>query len=174
MEKEKKVKKYLTETAELKKVVLRQKQVLHFTAGLAEALMKADKNLITQAEKIHQPIKIDLAKEEEALKRSGRMPKGETARVSLELYKQGKSIAEIAKERNLAFTTIEGHLSDFIPTGEVEVNELISPSRLETIMALLREEKQMPNSGLIKSKLPHDFSYGEIKIAMKYWEKQNA
>jgi hypothetical protein len=172
MKKEKKVKKYLNETAELKKVILRQKQVLQHTLELAEGLMKADKDLMLQAEKIHQPIKIDLAKEEEAVKRSGRLPKGETARVSLELYKQGKSIADIAKERNLAFTTIEGHLADFIPTGEVEVHELISPSRLETIMAHLKEEKVLPNSGVLKSKLPNDFSYGEIKIAMKYWEKK--
>ena len=171
MKKEKKVKKYLNETMELKKMILRQKQILQHTVELAEALTKADKDLMMQAEKIHQPIKIDLIKEEEAVRKSGRLPKGETARVSLEFYKQGKSIAEIAKERNLAFTTIEGHLSEFITTGEVEVHELISPSRLETIMAVLKEEKVLPNSGLLKSKLPNDFSYGEIKAAMKYWEK---
>jgi hypothetical protein len=174
MKKEKKVKKYLNEVAEIKKLVLRQKQVLQHTLELAEGLMKADRDLMAQAEKIHKPIKIDLAKEEEAVKRSGRLPKGETARVSLQLYKEGKSIAEIAKERNLAFTTIEGHLSDFIPTGEVEVNELVSPSRLETILSVLKEEKGLPNSGLIKSKLPNDFSYGEIKAAMKYWEKEHS
>jgi hypothetical protein len=173
MKKEKKVKRYLNETAELKKVILRQKQVLHHTLELAEALMKADKDLMLQAEKIHQPIKIDLAKEEEAVKRSGRLPKGETARVSLELYKQGKSIAEIAKERNLAFATIEGHLSEFITTGEVEVHELISPARLETILSVLKEEKELPNSGTIKARLPNDFSYGEIKAAMKYWENNS-
>jgi hypothetical protein len=39
-------------------------------------------------------------------------------------------------------------------------------------VALLKEEKALPNSGVLKSKLPNDFSYGEIKIAMKYWEKQ--
>jgi hypothetical protein len=174
MKKEKKVKRYLNETAELKKIILRQKQVLQHTLELAEALMKADKDLMVQAEKIHQPIKIDLAKEEEDVKRSGRLPKGETARVSLQLYKEGKNIAEIAKERNLAYTTIEGHLSDFITTGEVEVHELISPSRLETVLSILKEEKGMPNSGLIKSKLPNDFSYGEIKAAMKYWEKEQS
>jgi hypothetical protein len=120
MKKEKKVKKYLSETAELKKVVLRQKQVLNRTLELAEGLMKADKDLMLQAEKIHQPIKIDLAKEEEAVKRSGRLPKGETARVSLQLYKDGKTISQIAAERNLTYNTIEGHLSEFITTGEVE------------------------------------------------------
>ena len=170
MKKEKKVKKYLSETAELKKVVLRQKQVLNRTLELAEGLMKADKDLMLQAEKIHQPIKIDLAKEEEAVKRSGRLPKGETARVSLQLYKDGKTISQIAAERNLTYNTIEGHLSEFITTGEVEVHELISPSKLETVLEILKTEKVLPNSGILKSKLPNDFSYGEIKAAMKYWE----
>src|SRR5215213_522006 len=171
MKKEKKVKRYLNETAEIKKVILRQKQVLQHTLELAEALMKADKDLMSQAEKIHQPIKIDLAKEEEAVKRSGRLPKGETARVSLQLYKEGKTISEIAAERSLTYSTIESHLSEFIPTGEVEVHELISPSKLETVMAVLKEEKVPPSSGVLKSKLPNDFSYGEIKAAIRYWEK---
>ena len=171
MKKEKKVKKYLNETAELKKVVLRQKQVLQRTLELAEGLMKADKDLVLQAEKIHQPIKIDLGKEEEAVKSSGRLPKGETARMSLQLYKDGKTISEIAGQRNLTYSTIESHLSEFIPTGEVEVHELISPSKLETVLEILKTEKVLPNSGILKSKLPNDFSYGEIKAAMKYWEK---
>ena len=145
-------------------------QVLQRTLELAEGLMKADKDLVLQAEKIHQPIKIDLAKEEEAVKRSGRLPKGETARVSLQLYKEGKTISQVAAERNLTYSTIESHLSEFITTGEVEVHELISPSKLETVLEILRAEKLLPNSGILKSKLPNDFSYGEIKAAIKYWE----
>lgn len=172
MKKEKKVKRYLNETAVLKRIVLRQKQILQNTFHLAEALMKADKDLMLQAENIHRPVKIDLSKaEEDAFKRTAKLPKGETARISLQLYKNGKTISEIATERNLSFTTIEGHLADFIPSGEIEVNELISPTRLETIMSLLKEEKEIPSSGIIKSKLPNDFSYGEIKVAMRYWEK---
>lgn len=171
MKKEKKVKRYLNEVAEIKKVVLRQKQILQHTLELAEALLKSDKDLVLQAEKIHQPIKIDLAKEEEAVKRSGRLPKGETAKVSLELYKEGKTISEIAAERNLTYSTIEGHLSEFIVTGEVEVHEIISPSKLETVISVLKQEKILPSSGILKSKLPNDFSYGEIKAAIKYWEK---
>jgi ATP-dependent exoDNAse (exonuclease V) alpha subunit len=62
MKKEKKVKRYLNEVAEIKKVILRQKQILQHTLELAEGLMKADKDLLLQAEKIHQPNKIDLAK----------------------------------------------------------------------------------------------------------------
>jgi hypothetical protein len=52
----------------------------------------------------------------------------------------------------------------------VEVHEIISLSKLETIMAILKDEKMVPSSGILKSKLPNDFSYGEIKAAIRYWE----
>jgi hypothetical protein len=51
------------------------------------------------------------------------------------------------------------------------VHELISPSEVrKPVLEILKTEKVLPNSGILKSKLPNDFSYGEIKAAMKYWE----
>ncbi|TDA80716.1 helicase, partial [Halomonas marinisediminis] len=41
--------------------------------------------------------------------------RGETKRISLDLYKKGKSIEEIALERELNENTIFGHLASFIP-----------------------------------------------------------
>ncbi len=41
-----------------------------------------------------------------------------TAAVSLELYKNGQSVAEIAKSRNLAESTIETHLGQALENGE--------------------------------------------------------
>ena len=41
-----------------------------------------------------------------------------TAQVTLELYRSGKSVSEIAKERNLTESTIENHLAAAISNGE--------------------------------------------------------
>lgn len=170
--KEKKIKRYLNDLAELKRVFLRQKQVLEHTLQLAEALLHADEDLLLRAQNIYQPLPVALKEEEETVKKS-KLPKGETARLSLQLYKEGKTVLEIARERNLSYVTIEGHLASFITTGEVDVHELIAPQKLETILALLKEETVLPPSSVLKSKLSNDFSYGEIKAAMKYWEKEN-
>lgn len=170
--KEKKVKKYLNELLELKRVFLRQKQVLQHTLQLAEALLHADEDLLLRAQEIHQPQLVEVKEEEEAVKKAGRLPKGETARLSLQLYKEGKTVLQIAQERNLSYITIEGHLASFIPTGEVDVHELIPSDKLERIMELLKKETLPPTSSELKAKLPDDFSYGEIKAALKYWEKE--
>ena len=52
--------------------------------------------------------------------------KGDTKKLSLELFKAGKSIEDIAEERNLNQNTIFGHLASFIPTGEIAVTDLIT------------------------------------------------
>jgi uncharacterized protein YpbB len=157
---------------ELKRVIIRQQQVLQQTTELAKALMNASNDLLAKAQEIHHPKTIEI-KEEEEVKRINKLPKGETARLSLQLYKEGKTILQIATERNLSYSTIEGHLAGFILTGEVEVHQLISPSKLERVLQLLKDEKAPPASSMLKSKLDADFSYGEIKAALKYWEKEH-
>jgi len=55
-------------------------------------------------------------------------PKTPSKEISLELYQQGKTIEEIAVERNLAISTIAGHLAEFIE-NEVDIDEFISEER---------------------------------------------
>ncbi len=58
-----------------------------------------------------------------------------TKMISLELFNQGLSIAEIAGHRSLAPSTIEGHLAEFVKTGEVAIDRLVLPQK----QALIRE-----------------------------------
>ncbi|MCK5401213.1 MAG: HRDC domain-containing protein, partial [Flavobacteriaceae bacterium] len=51
--------------------------------------------------------------------------KEDTKKVSLKLYKNGKTIGEIAKERGLTKNTIEGHLASFITSGEIKITDLM-------------------------------------------------
>ena len=44
----------------------------------------------------------------------------DTKRVSLDLYKSGRTIDQIAAERNLKPGTIEGHLAYFIARGDLD------------------------------------------------------
>ena len=45
---------------------------------------------------------------------------------SFRLYKEGKAVDEIAKERNLTIQTIEGHLSHYVSIGDINIEELVS------------------------------------------------
>ena len=57
----------------------------------------------------------------------------DTYAVSLKMFRSGKAIDEIAAERGLALSTMETHLTRFIPTDEVKLEELVSADKIERI-----------------------------------------
>ena len=86
--------------------------------------------------------------------------------ISYELYKQGKTIEEIAQERELVKGTIEGHLASYVESGHLDVNELIKPMRLDKILNIYNTGITKPKE--IKDQLSADFTYSEIKLAQAY------
>ena len=48
-------------------------------------------------------------------------------------------MTEIARQRDLAFSTIEGHLAGFVTTGEVGILDIIDEIKLGKILALVEE-----------------------------------
>jgi ATP-dependent DNA helicase RecQ len=100
-------------------------------------------------------------------KRTKRDKKGEnTYTTSLKMFKDGMSVSEIASERNLAKSTIENHLVRFIPTGEIQLEELVDVEKIEVIRDAIYEIN--PENGIspIKEFLGEDFSYGEIRAVV--------
>jgi ATP-dependent DNA helicase RecQ len=92
---------------------------------------------------------------------------GDTRRLSLEMFRQGKGVSEIAKERNFVASTIEGHLASFIPTGEFNIYDLIPERKVTEILEVL--DQVGGNSALpIKERLGEDYSFGEIRTVMNY------
>jgi ATP-dependent exoDNAse (exonuclease V) alpha subunit len=96
-----------------------------------------------------------------------RLPKGESYRLTLELFRKGYDIETIAQERNLAQSTIEGHLASHVLTGEIAVEELLSEKKAQVILPLLENEEGATLSE-IKQKLGDDFSYYEIRVAVNH------
>jgi uncharacterized protein YpbB len=74
---------------------------------------------------------------------------------------------EIAQQRNLAFSTIEGHLAGFIATGEVDILDIVDKIKLDKILALI-EENPVTISSELKKRLGDDFSYNQVKAVMNY------
>ncbi|MFT3948673.1 MAG: helix-turn-helix domain-containing protein [Agriterribacter sp.] len=101
-------------------------------------------------------------KEKTAIKNNA--AKADTKAVSFDLYKQGKSIAAIAEERKFTVQTIEGHLSHFIESGELSVNEFLPDEKQQRIIKVYHQNKE---AGLtqMKEQLP-DISFGELRMMM--------
>ena len=92
--------------------------------------------------------------------------KGDTKKISLELYKKGKSIQEIADERELNFTTITGHLANFISSGEVNITDLISERHYKELNELI-PKASFENLSDLKHQLDDKYTYGEIRLVLE-------
>jgi PIF1-like helicase/Helix-turn-helix domain/HRDC domain/Helicase len=105
------------------------------------------------------------ALKEKGLREKNAVTKTDTKTISFNLYKEGKSIAAIAAERNLTVGSIETHLIPFILDGEIEINDLVSTKKQQLILDAVAIHGALSHKTLIEN-LPADFTYGEIKMVL--------
>ncbi|MBQ5424374.1 MAG: HRDC domain-containing protein, partial [Bacteroidales bacterium] len=79
----------------------------------------------------------ELEKLPEPKKAKPKPSKGDSFKKSFEMFKQGMSVADIAKERSLVESTVYSHLTRFIKTGEIQPEELIGKEKFSEIMDFL-------------------------------------
>ena len=91
--------------------------------------------------------------------------KPDTKELSLELFQDGKSIAEIAAERKMAVGTIEGHLAHYVALQEIDAADILGAKKLEKILQAIKVLQTM-NIAPIRSHLGNKFTFGEIKIGV--------
>lgn len=90
----------------------------------------------------------------------------DTYRISLEMYRDGRSIADIARERGIQPSTVENHLARFIPTGEIQIHELVALPKIETIRNAVVKFNDAGALSPIKEFLGDDYTYGEIRAVI--------
>ncbi|MEA3417569.1 MAG: helix-turn-helix domain-containing protein [Thermodesulfobacteriota bacterium] len=89
----------------------------------------------------------------------------DTKQTSFDMFNNGLTIAQIAQERGLVQSTIEGHLSFFVEKGKLDINKLLSPEKQQ---AIEKELDRDHNNSLseVKNALGNDYSYGEIRMML--------
>ena len=102
-------------------------------------------------------------------KRAGKEKSSEkkidTKIISYNLYKEGKTIVEIAKERNFSTATIEGHLAHFVGSGDIDINNFVSKQKQEQIKKAAAIHGTVSHKTLLDN-LPEGTTYGEIKMVL--------
>lgn len=95
--------------------------------------------------------------------------KKNTKLLTFELLKSGLTIEEIAKERKMATSTIEGHLAHFIGTGELSIAEFVDNSKVKLISDYFSSSG---NTSLNQAKdaLGETISYADLKYVLKHLE----
>ncbi len=90
-------------------------------------------------------------------------PKIDTRKITLDLFREGKSAAEIAKIRDYAVSTIEGHLARLVKQGDIAVSDLVEENKLERIKKVLQNLGKDVSLADAKQQLGDDFSYAELR-----------
>jgi nucleoside-triphosphatase THEP1 len=109
---------------------------------------------------------------EEPKKKSAKAVKVEKERiisdsVSFELFNNGHSIAEIAKERGITVSTIETHLGKYVESGEIGIQNIISKEKIDLISEYYLNN-QLSGIGQAKEALGDDISYSEIRFFLRH------
>ena len=92
--------------------------------------------------------------------------------ISLELFQGGKTIPEIAKDRTLAVSTIEGHLAYFVGTGKLSIDRVIEPQKTKEILEYL-ENHRVIGINEIRTALGNKYNYAEIRFVLKHLESMS-
>ena len=88
--------------------------------------------------------------------------------LSFQLFEEGKTIPEIAKERGLVTETIFGHLAKFAEQGLLDLTRIFDKQKIKTF------EKEFKNNSHEtlndwKKALPNDFEFNEIRLLMNHF-----
>ncbi|TVR80882.1 MAG: helicase [Chitinophagaceae bacterium] len=158
------VKSYLNELKELDAVFYKQHQSVHKALSMCKTIST---NHQPDNESIHTRELDENRKKSEVKIKSGKPKKGESRELSFNLYKSNNSIEETAKERGLAITTIEGHLSYYVSEGKLDVLDFLSKEKLNNILKASETlETEMLNE--IKQHLGDEYTYTDLRFAIAY------
>lgn len=85
---------------------------------------------------------------------------------TLSFFQKGLTIEDIAAKRKLNKGIIEDHLTSFIKTGEITLNQLVGPEKVALITGL---RHRYPDWSVheLRRKLGSDFSFGEIRAVLE-------
>lgn len=112
--------------------------------------------------------KVEIPEEETTPKEKTKPQKGDSHRLSLTLFNEGKTVKEIAAERNLSPTTVEGHLVSFILTGEIDIVQLVPDSKVQYLLPILKGIDTKTSLSDIKEKMPKECTYMDIRAILNY------
>ena len=158
----KKVKKYLKELIEIQQGLVEiNKQIVK--TGLLFSSVANNEMLSKEALENASAYKEQIDNFAEAQN----VPKNSTHEITFELYQDGKSIEEIAIDRGLTPTTIEGHLAKFVASGKLAVTDFMPEKDVEIIIA---KAKELGHNQLnpLKVALNHAYEFPQLKMAVAH------
>lgn len=95
--------------------------------------------------------------------------KGDTkvrsSQLSYDMFISGMPVSEIAEERGLTKSTIDGHLAEFVESGKIEIERIVPPEKIQRITEyfLKADNKALSTA---RQALGEEVSYAELRMVL--------
>ena len=150
------------------------KQTYEAKQDLLESMMEEDFTITNYLTRKQEAILNSIGDETERKRRKRRETKDSPAANKIStyeqsyiLYKAGKSIEEIAKERGLTEGTIQGHLVPYINNGDIKLEDVIEEKKINIIKRIAKAVGRENGIKPIKEQCPSDITYNDINLVIK-------
>lgn len=120
------------------------------------------------------PKKLKTPKKSATVVKQAKEKKEDTKVTTFKLYKQGMSVKEIAKERDLNQQTIVRHLAHYVAKGMISVDELVPAAKSDAIRDALSSLGSVKSLAAIKEACPSDVTYQDIVLVIASTESPGA
>lgn len=90
----------------------------------------------------------------------------DTYSTSLDMFKSGLLVEQIAEARGIARSTVEMHLVRFLDSGEIQLEDIVEPAKIKSIRDAVMRSETGGAVAPVKELLGDDYSYGEIRAVM--------
>lgn len=105
------------------------------------------------------------SKKKKKAEKSDKIP---TTEITYQMWKEGKTIEQIAVERVFTTSTIEGHFEKLIMEEKVDIGEVMDKATFDKIMAAFDAAPEGEGTRPIKEALGDEISFGQIKMVLGY------
>ncbi len=105
-------------------------------------------------------------------KKGVKMEKGSSTRLTWSMVREGMTVKEIAAKRNLAHSTIEGHISKGIVQGKVDIHSVMEEERVGEISELLA--KSEATLGEFYKMQGGKYTHGELRMVRAMMDRSGS
>ena len=98
--------------------------------------------------------------------------KRSTYDITLQLWKEGKTVAEIAKERTLSQATIFSHIAKCIEQDKIAITEVLPEETINELNTIFKENEELTTLKSLYEKTEERYSWDELRLFRAYLLKE--
>lgn len=99
--------------------------------------------------------------------------KRSTYDITLQLWKEGKTVAEIAKERTLSQATIYSHIAKCIEQDKIAITEVLPEETINELNTIFKEKEELTTLKSLYEKTEERYSWDELRLFRAYLLKED-